>query len=160
MEDLNVDERRTDLNVIRDLTPKDEQAWRQLWGAYNDFYREGLPEAVTRSTWRRIIDPGAPVFARGAERTGALIGFSVSVLHEGTWTIDPICHLEDLFVAPEARCCGAGRALLDDLVARAKERGWSQLYWHTAASNSAARRLYEQFVAADDFVRYRVFIER
>jgi len=34
--------------------------------------------------------------------------------------------------------------------------GWSRLYWHTRAGNLAARRLYDAFVQADDFVRYRL----
>ena len=39
-----------------------------------------------------------------------------------------------------------------------RERGWSRLYWHTRASNETARRLYDKFVNADDFVRYRMIL--
>ena len=35
-------------------------------------------------------------------------------------------------------------------------RGWSQLYWLTRANNERARRLYDEFVQADNFVRYRL----
>jgi hypothetical protein len=38
----------------------------------------------------------------------------------------------------------------------ARQCGWSRLYWHTRAENAAARRLYDSFVEADDFVRYRL----
>jgi len=47
-----------------------------------------------------------------------------------------------------------GRALIDDLVAR----GWARLYWHTRQSNDTARRLYDTYVDADAFVRYRLFL--
>ena len=85
-----------------------------------------------------------------------MIGFSTSVLHETTWTIAPVCYLEDLFVAPAFRGRGVGRMLIADLIERAKSNGWSRLYWHTRAGNPA-RRLYDEFDKADDFVRYRLF---
>ena len=100
--------------------------------------------------------PGSPLFGRIAEWKGEVAGFTVSVLHQGSWTLDPICYLEDLFVAPKARGHGIGRALIADLLARAKEHGWSRLYWHTRQGNAPARRLYDKFAVADDFVRYRL----
>jgi ribosomal protein S18 acetylase RimI-like enzyme len=78
------------------------------------------------------------------------------VLHSGTWTVDPVCYLEDLFVDPEHRGRGIGEALIRDLVATAKSKGWSRLYWHTRNSNAAARSVYDRFTLADDFVRYRL----
>lgn len=101
-----------------------------------------------------MLDPSSAIFGRFAVADDEVIGFSVSVLQEGTWTIAPICYLEDLFVAPKFRGQGFGRLLIADLVARAKSNRWSRLYWHTRASNPA-RRLYDEFATADDFVRYR-----
>lgn len=143
--------------IVRDPTPADEAAWRQLWAGYLAFYETVLPRAVTDRTWQRILDPASSLFARVAEDNGEVIGFCVNVLHEGTWTPDPICYLEDLFVTAERRGAGVGRMLIEDLIARARERGWSRLYWHTQSSNPA-RRLYDRFVAADDFVRYRIVL--
>lgn len=145
-------------SAIRDAAPADEHGWRGLWAAYNQFYGSVVPGEVTDATWRRILDPRSAIFARVAERDGALLGFSVSVLHEGTWTTSPICYLEDLFVAPQTRGGGIGRALVQDLVDLARMRGWSRLYWHTEADNLVARRLYDGFVSADDFVRYRLLL--
>lgn len=143
---------------IRDPAADDEADWRRLWAGYLAFYGEDLPEAVTAATWRRILDPATPVFARFAARDGTLVGMTVNVLHEGTWTVAPVCYLEDLFVAPEARSAGIGRALIADLVDLGTMRGWSRLYWHTKLGNAEARRLYERFVAADDFCRYRLVL--
>lgn len=145
--------------IIRDALPSDEQSWRRLWAAYNAFYETTVPEAVTAATWRRILDPASPIFARIAELEDGIAGFSVSVLHEGTWTIAPICYIEDLFVEHSMRGRGLGHALIDDLITLGRERGWSRLYWHTGSSNIAARRLYDGFIKADDFVRYRLFLE-
>jgi hypothetical protein len=46
--------------------------------------------------------------------------------------------------------------LLQDLVVLARQNGWPKLYWHTRANNVTARRLYDSFTRADDFVRYVV----
>jgi ribosomal protein S18 acetylase RimI-like enzyme len=51
---------------------------------------------------------------------------------------------------------GVGRLLLQDLVVLARQHGWSTLYWHTRSNNTTARRLYDTFSPADDFVRYVV----
>lgn len=143
--------------LIRDPTPSDEAAWRDLWSQYNAFYAADIPEAVTSHTWRRMLDPAAAMFGRLAVAGSDVAGFSVSVLHESTWTIEPVCYLEDLFVAPSFRRRGCGRALLQDLIDRAKANGWSRLYWHTRADNPG-RRLYDEFVGADGFVRYRLLL--
>jgi GNAT superfamily N-acetyltransferase len=140
--------------TIRDPTPADETGWRNLWSQYSAFYEMTIPEAVTARTWQRMLDSSSAIFGRLAIADDEVIGFSVSVLHEGTWTIAPICYLEDLFVALRFRGQGFGRLLIADLVARAETNRWSRLYWHTRASNPA-RRLYDEFANADDFVRYR-----
>jgi GNAT superfamily N-acetyltransferase len=139
---------------IRDPAATDEKAWRELWSQYNAFYEISIPDAVTTRTWVRILDPASAMFGRLAISDNEVVGFSVGVLHDSTWTIAPVCYLEDLFVAPKFRGHGFGRLLIQDLVDRARSNGWSRLYWHTRANNPA-RRLYDEFAEADDFVRYR-----
>ena len=41
---------------------------------------------------------------------------------------------------------------------RARANHWSRLYWHTRSDNPA-RRLYDEFVKADDFVRHRMVFD-
>jgi GNAT superfamily N-acetyltransferase len=142
--------------VIRDPAPSDETAWRRLWAGYVAFYEAEIADNVTAETWRRMLEPGSGFVARLADENGSIQGFTVSVLHPGTWSTAPVCYLEDLFVDPTVRGKGVGRALIDDLIAMAHAKGWSRLYWHTRASNATARRLYDRFVQADDFVRYRL----
>jgi GNAT superfamily N-acetyltransferase len=143
---------------IRDALPADEMAWRELWSQYNAFYETTIPETVTARTWQRILDPASVISARLAVLDDAVIGFSVSVLHDSTWTAAPVCYLEDLFVAPKFRGRGGGRLLIADVLDRAKAKGWSRLYWHTRANNTA-RLLYDEFAKADDFVRYRLILD-
>lgn len=141
--------------LIRDPAPTDETAWRDLWSQYNAFYETVIPEPVTARTWQRMLDPATPIFGRLAVDSDETVGFTVSVIHDSTWTSAPVCYLEDLFVAPKFRGRGCGRTLMADLVDRAKSNGWARLYWHTRADNPA-RRLYDEFATADDFVRYRL----
>jgi len=141
---------------IRALKVEDANDWRRLWASYNAFYETRLSAEVTEHCWRRLLDPASSLFGRAAEDGGRILGLSICVLHESTWTMSPSCCLEDLFVDPDHRSTGVGRALLEDLIALGKSRGWSRLYWHTRAGNARARKLYDAFVEADDFVRYRL----
>jgi GNAT superfamily N-acetyltransferase len=145
---------------VRALLESDASAWRRLWSGYNAFYEADVPDDVTEQTLRRLLDPDSALLGRVAELDGRVVGFTASVLHDGTWTIAPICYLEDLFVDPDARRGGIGRALVQDLVEMGRTRGWAYIYWHTRFNNSAARRLYDNFAQADDFVRYRLHVSR
>ena len=145
----------SDSILIRDAKPSDQADWRRLWDSYNAFYETSVPPEVTTRTWQRILDPGSSIHGRIVQTEGAPVGFSISVLHEGTWVAGSVCYLEDLFVDPTCRGKGIGRKLIQDLVDRGKEQNWSILYWHTRQGNPA-RRLYDEFVEADDFVRYRI----
>jgi GNAT superfamily N-acetyltransferase len=142
--------------MIRDAGPGDRAAFLALWAGYLDFYGVPLAPEVTDATWARLMDPASPVKARLAEVGGTVQGFAIHLHHPSTWVLTGDCYLEDLFVAPEARGQGLGRALIDDLVTLARARGWARLYWHTRADNLKARALYDQYVETDGHIRYRL----
>jgi GNAT superfamily N-acetyltransferase len=141
---------------IRDAGLNDYPAWRDLWDRYCAFYETQLADDITRMTWARIVDPSASMSCRVACIDGGIVGFANYVLHPSTWTRTDSCYLEDLFVAESARGRGIGRALIDDLMKLGRASGWARLYWHTHAGNAAARRVYDPFSHADNFVRYRI----
>ncbi|MGB0696303.1 MAG: GNAT family N-acetyltransferase [Rhodospirillaceae bacterium] len=147
--------------MIRDLIAADRAAWSPLWQDYLGFYEVAtMDPQITETAWHRLTDPVSRLFGRVAVAAdGTLLGFAHCVLHEATWCIEPICYLEDLFVTPEARGRNVGKALIDDLLALCQDRGWGRLYWHTNTDNEQARRLYDRFRPADDYVRYRIHIE-
>jgi GNAT superfamily N-acetyltransferase len=91
-----------------------------------------------------------------AEVEGRVVGFAHCVVHENTWETQPVCYLEDLFVAPQARGQGVATALIEWLRNAMRAEGWARLYWMTAADNAQARRVYDRFAQADGFVRYVV----
>lgn len=144
-------------SCIRDVTAADEAAWRRLWEGYIAFYEASVSPEITDETWQRALDADSSLLARLIEVDGQPAGFSISVLHVGTWVSGAVCYLEDLFVDPAYRGQGLGRALIRDLIACGKARNWSTLYWMTRHDNPA-RRLYDEFQEADDFVRYRLHL--
>jgi GNAT superfamily N-acetyltransferase len=102
------------------------------------------------------MDPASPVKMRLALVDGVPVGFAIHLHHPSTWVLGEDCYLEDLFLAPAARGQGIGRALIDDLIALARAKGWHRLYWHTDEDNATARKLYDTYVQTDGHVRYRM----
>ena len=129
---------------IRPLEPGDRSAWDPLWQGYLVFYEEDLPDAVTDLTWARFFDADEPMGAIGAFVDGNLIGFRHHLFHRSTWGVGPYCYLEDLFVSPDSRGSGAGRALIEATADLARAAGAEKLYWHTRTGNATARALYDQ----------------
>lgn len=144
--------------TIRTAAKADEAAWRGLWAQYLAFYGVTLSDSVTTRTWTRITDPASPLTARMAFDGAGALGFAMHHTHLSTWAEGLDCYLEDLFLAAGARGKGVGRALLDDLVTIAKDRGYARLYWHTDENNVVARRLYDRFTPADGHLRYRMIL--
>ena len=140
--------------IIRAALPADEPAWRELWKGYCDFYDVRLADEVTNRTWQRILDPDSQVMCVVAEVDGKVYGFAHCVVHENTWETQAVCYLEDLFVRPGARSRGIGTALIEWLRNAMRAEGWARLYWMTRADNAQARRVYDRFTQAADFVRY------
>jgi len=73
-----------------------------------------------------------------AEEAGMAVGFALFFHNFSTWTGRRGLYLEDLYVTPDARGQGAGRALLAHLARLALDRGcarfeWSVLDWNTPA---------------------------
>jgi GNAT superfamily N-acetyltransferase len=141
---------------LRDARPSDKTAFLSLWHQYLAFYKVTLAPDVTAATWARLMDEASPVKARLAAVDGQVRAFAIHLHHPSTWVATEDCYLEDLFVTDAARGQGLGRALIDDLVALARAKGWSRLYWHTDEANTRARALYDQYVASDGHVRYRM----
>ncbi|MDE2607198.1 MAG: GNAT family N-acetyltransferase [Burkholderiales bacterium] len=140
--------------IIRAALPSDEPAWRELWQGYCEFYETRLPDQVTRRTWQRILDPDSQIMCIVADVEGRVLGFANCVVHEATWETQAVCYLEDLYVAQAARGQGIAAALLEWLRNAMRAEGWARLYWMTRRDNAQARRLYDRFASADDFVRY------
>ena len=91
----------------------------------------------------------------GAYRDGRLIGIAQYIFHRSCWTIGNYCYLQDLFVAPDVRGSGAGRALIAAVENEARKAGASRLHWLTKEDNHSARALYDQMADRSGFIQYR-----
>ena len=81
------------------------------------------------------------------EEDGAAHGFALFFHNFSTFEGRPGLYLEDLFVQPEARGAGLGRALLQHLAALAVARGCARLEWSVLDWNAPAIGFYQRLGA-------------
>jgi GNAT superfamily N-acetyltransferase len=82
-----------------------------------------------------------------AEDAGLVLGFALTFTNFSTFVGKPGTYLEDLFVVPEARGRGLGKALLLAVVRRARERGHGRVEWSVLNWNTPAIEFYESLGA-------------
>ena len=78
-----------------------------------------------------------------AERGGRAVGFALFFTTFSTFLCKPGIYLEDVFVEPEHRGLGVGKALLGRLAALAVERGCGRLEWRVLDWNEPSIKFYE-----------------
>lgn len=140
--------------VIRPIAARDHEAWRELFTAYGAFYETEFPPGVLDGVWAWLMDADHEVSAWVAEADGVIAGFAHLRRLSDTFTAGPAWSLDDLYVAPEFRGAGVGRALIAACAAAAHEAGGGTLRWITASSNSTAQRLYDTVATRTSWVTY------
>jgi GNAT superfamily N-acetyltransferase len=107
---------------------------------------ERAPGEVT-ATEEQLVDvlfgerPAAEVLL--AFEAGSPVGFAVYFYNFSTWLGRPGLYLEDLFVKPEKRGKGYGRALLVELAKIARDRGCGRMEWAVLNWNEPAIKFYQ-----------------
>jgi GNAT superfamily N-acetyltransferase len=139
--------------VTTPLTVADHSRWREHWLAYQAFYKVSLPQAVTESTWQKILAGRIHALGARSDRDG-LVGIVHFLYHEDTWSVGPACYLEDLYVQPDQRGTGCGRLLIEAVAAAASAAGAHKTYWLTHESNAVARQLYDRLGSHPGFLYY------
>jgi GNAT superfamily N-acetyltransferase len=141
--------------TIRPLDATDEADWRRLWTGYLAFYNTTVPEVVYASTFARLLGTDPRDFnGLVAEQDGRLIGLTHYLLHRHAWRVEDVIYLQDLYVDPDVRGTGAGRALIEAVYAAADAAGTPMVYWLTQDFNAQARQLYDRIGAVTPFIRY------
>jgi GNAT superfamily N-acetyltransferase len=140
---------------IRQVTANDHAAWLPLWQAYLRFYNTELPEAVTQSTWQRMLDPNEATHSALAWVDGNAVGMVNFIYHRSNWSIENSCYLQDLLVTPETRGTGVGRQLIEFVYAAAKADGCCKVHWLTRETNATAIQLYERIAERPGFIQFR-----
>jgi GNAT superfamily N-acetyltransferase len=90
-------------------------------------------------------DPSAEAVV--AELDGTTVGFAMFFRTFSTWLCRPGLWLEDLYVLPQHRRGGVGRALLAHVAGVAVERGCGRLEWAALNWNEPALRFYDSIGA-------------
>jgi len=142
--------------IVRNLAAEDEPRWRALWQDYCVFYEQDVSPDVTDAAWRRVLGCEDGFFGLVAVQDNQVVGFANCITHGITWAINPICYLEDLFVDPSTRGGGIGRALIQAVVDRAKDKGWHRVYWKTNATNAVAQVLYNKVADRTQSIVYEI----
>jgi GNAT superfamily N-acetyltransferase len=107
---------------------------------------ERAPDAVrmTEADLGRALSGTPPLtFALIAEQRGWALGAVLWFHAFSTWTGRGSISIEDVFVIPEARGQGVGRALFRELARRAKAMGFARLDWRVLDWNSEAINFYQ-----------------
>ncbi|THJ67396.1 GNAT family N-acetyltransferase [Arthrobacter echini] len=138
------------MSLIRAAEPADVPVILQLIHDLAVYERE--PDAVrnTADALRDALFGEQPtIYAHVIEADGAVQGFALWFLNYSTWEGVNGIYLEDLYVRPEARGAGLGKALLAHLASIAAERGYARVEWSVLNWNEPSIRFYESLGATN-----------
>jgi GNAT superfamily N-acetyltransferase len=145
---------------LRPATEADLDTIVELIHALAEYERE--PEAVRldpEEMRRHLFGPRPYAEVILAETgDGASAGFALFFHNFSTWEGKPGIYLEDLFVRPEFRGQGYGKALLAELARLAVERGCARLEWAVLDWNEPSIQFYRALgaVPMDEWTTYRL----
>ncbi|AUG79630.1 GCN5 family acetyltransferase [Kitasatospora sp. MMS16-BH015] len=107
-----------------------------------------------------LFGPEPAVFGLIAvdDATGETVGFALWFRNFSTWRGTHGVYLEDLYVRPEARGGGHGKALLTELARICVERGYSRMEWSVLDWNAPSIAFYKSLgaVPMDGWTVYRL----
>ncbi len=144
---------------LRPAVPADAATLLTLVRGLAEYERAPDDVVATEADFARALSSSPPEMAALlAEQDGSVLGFALFFPTWSTWRGRPGIHLEDLFVLPEARRRGIGRALLAKVAAVAVARGCARLEWQVLDWNEPALRFYRALGARslDEWTAMRV----
>lgn len=144
---------------IRPANPDDAPTIHGFIQGLADYER--APDAVEATPGQlaqQLASDVPPFECLLAEQDGVALGFALFFPTYSTWKGLQSLYLEDLFVPPEHRGRGIGKALLKRVAQIAVERGCGRLEWAVLDWNEPAIRFYEILgaEAQSEWVTYRV----
>jgi GNAT superfamily N-acetyltransferase len=145
--------------TIRMAGPDDAHTIAMLVRELAMFVKHEHEARATPDDFRRhLFGPRPAAEAALAELGGQAVGFALWFSTFSTFRGQPGLYLEDLFVRPECRSRGIGKALLATLAAIAVERGCGRLEWSVLKWNTAAAGFYRSLGARplDEYSVYRI----
>jgi ribosomal protein S18 acetylase RimI-like enzyme len=123
-------------------TLDDLEQLAMMFDAYRQFYALAPDLALSRQFLRARMQGREAVLLLAEDEAGHGVGFCQLYPSFCSLAAAPIYALYDLFVVPDARHAGAGRALLLAAEAQAAQQGAVRLDLTTARTNLPAQSLY------------------
>src|ERR1700754_1074895 len=116
-----------------------------LISAYQRFYGvDDVEHDRNRFFLRRSPAPSEDGLLLAArDETGGILGYACLYWHFSSLQALETGLMDALFVVPDARGRGVGRALIEATAEVARERGAAWVEWSTASDNHTAQRLYD-----------------
>ena len=145
--------------AIRSATVEDVPLILQLIRDLATYERAPDEVIATEEQLRRVLFGAKPAAeVRLAFEGDNAVGFALFFHNFSTWLGRPGLYLEDLFVRPEHRGKGYGRALLVDLAKIARDRGCGRMEWAVLNWNEPAIEFYRKLGAKpmDDWTVFRL----
>lgn len=144
---------------IRDAVPSDVDVIHTMVCELAEYERE--PNAVTATSvdfHRALFDDSPAAHCFIAEYDGKVAGFALWFRSFSTWQGKPGIYLEDLYVRPQFRGHGLGKALLQRLALETVRRGYGRLEWSVLDWNEPAIGFYTSLgaQAMDEWTKYRL----
>ena len=134
--------------AIRPAVPADLPLIAELIHALADYEKLGHEVRFDEATLgEKLFGPRPYAEVLIAEVQGEAQGFALFFHNFSTFEGRPGIYLEDLFVRPEARGLGLGKALLAELARLALERGCARLEWWVLDWNEPAIGFYRKLGA-------------
>jgi ribosomal protein S18 acetylase RimI-like enzyme len=126
---------------IRRAGAEDGDVVARLLRAFNAEYDDPAPpQELMAERIRVLLEHGDTIILVAGEPPCAL---SVTRFRPGLWSPKLEAYLAELYVVPERRGHGIGRALMDATMVMARERGADTMELGTGEADVAARALYE-----------------
>ena len=144
---------------IRSARVEDAPIILQLIKELADFERApDEVEATEKEIIETIFAEEPKVFCELVEVEDEIAGMAIWFLNYSTWQGKHGIYLEDLYIRPDFRGCGFGKALLKHLAAICNERGYGRFQWWVLDWNEPAIEFYRGLgaEAMDEWTVYRV----
>lgn len=147
--------------AIRPAVPDDLPDVLRLVQELASYEKEPDAAVATLDDFATVLFPdhGHPsTFCQVAVAEGRVVGIALWFLTFSTWTGKQGIWLEDLYVEPEHRGSGLGKALLATLAELAVANGWTRVEWWVLNWNTPSIGFYESLaaVAQNEWTTYRL----
>lgn len=144
---------------IRWARPKDMDELVRLCAEHAEYERSSFaPAGKEEALAHMLFGPDARLRCLVAEEGGKLMGYASFSVEVSTWDADRYMHMDCLFLRPEARNKGIGRALMARIAQEALAEGVKRMQWQTPSFNVNAIRFYDR-LGPEKKEKFRMFLD-